>query len=163
MGKMAIAAVLVLFIGILLSGCVEEESLNTFQTDASKEWSSDNSTRIMTILSDKHYYNEKQPEIREKLEQEINSGAKNIQSVKTSYSKGYLTSGEITYNSSGTGDGNSLRVIFIHSGKNYYNEKQPEVKAKMDEIVNGGKYKIAKVQTIYASGYLVAAEIYYRI
>ena len=48
--------------------------------------------RIMAVTSDKHYWNNKQEEIREELEKVINGDEYNIISVKTAYSDAYLTS-----------------------------------------------------------------------
>jgi hypothetical protein len=83
--------------------------------------------------------------------------------VETHYSLGYLIAAEILYDRSGLGDGNNLRVLFIHSDNYYDSSRENEVRPKLTATVNSGKYSIVKVQTAYANDYLVAAEVYYRV
>ena len=119
-------------------------------------------TRLLSITSSKYYFDQKQNELRPKLEATVNGGEYNITSVKTSYSSGYLTAAEVTYDASGRGDGNNLRVLFIQSDKHYWDQKAADIKPRLDAVVNSGKYDVVKIQTTYAKGYLLAAEVYYR-
>ena len=143
-------------------GCDENRSESTQILEANTQPSSGSNLRLLSIMSDKHYLDQKQGEIRPKLEATINGGEYNIASVKTSYSSGYLTSAEVTYDASGRGDGNGLRVMFITSDKRYWDQKSAEIKPKLDAVVNSGKYDVVKIQTTYAQGYLLVAEVYYR-
>lgn len=157
-----IAVVFVLLgVGLVLAGCGADypESTQTFQTT---EAAVGPNIRLLPITSEKYYFADKEKEIRARLETEVNGGQRNIVAVKTSYSSGYLTSGEITYDASDTGAGNNLRVLFIYSDKYYWDDKMKEVQPKLNEIVNSGKYDVVKIQTVYTSGRLLAAEVYYR-
>ena len=118
--------------------------------------------RILPVTSNKSYWGDKQNEVRKEVERIVNSGEYNVVSVKTSYSDAYLTSAEIKYSISRECDNKDLRIIFLHSNKSYWGDKQNEVKPKLENIVNSGKYDIQDVNTIMLKGYLVAAEVYYR-
>ena len=118
--------------------------------------------RIMAVTSDKHYWNNKQEEIREELEKVINGDEYNIISVKTAYSDAYLTSAEVRYNIAEDCDNKRLRVIFVHSDKYYWSQKQEEVKPRLETLVNNGNHNIQDINSIMLKGYLVAAEVYYR-
>ena len=148
-------------LGLLLfvAGCDENppESTQTLEVPTV----SGSSLRLLTITSNKYRWDQKQGEIRPKLEATINGGEYNIASVKTSYSSGYLTSAEVTYDASGRGDGNGLRVMFITSDKFYGDQKQGEILPKLEATINGGQYDVVKIQTTYDQGYLLAAEVYY--
>ncbi len=52
-----------------------------------------------------------------------------------------------------------IEIIFISSGKEYYNQKDREVRAKLSEIMESDK-KIVAIKTVYVEAYLVAVEIY---
>lgn len=154
-----IAILVLLGVGLVLVGCEYPESTQTFQT---AEAVAGSNIRLLTITSEKYYFADKEKEIRARLGAEINGGQRNIVAVKTSYSSGYLTSSEITYDASSTGVGNNLRVLFIYSDKYYWNNRMKEVQARLNEIVDSGKYDVVKIQTVYTDGYLLAAEVYYR-
>ena len=162
--RQAVFPIALLWLLFFVAGCVlnrlEPESTQTIEVTTQPV--SGSNLRLLTITSDKHYWDQKQDEIRPKLEATINGGEYNIASVKTSYSSGYLTSAEVTYDASGRGDGNGLRVIFITSDKHYWDQRAAEIKPKLDAMVNSGKYDVVKIQTTYAKGYLLAAEVYYR-
>jgi hypothetical protein len=120
--------------------------------------------RLLSITSDKNYLNlnEKQNEISPKLEIIINGSNYNITSVKTSYSSGYLVAAEITYDTSGYGEGNELRVILIQSNKENWDEKADEIRSQLDEVVNSERYDILDINTTCIRGSLRAAEVYYQ-
>jgi hypothetical protein len=147
---------------LLVAGCDENHPESTQTLEVNTQPVSGSNLRLLSITSDEHYFNKKQDEVRPKLESTVNGGKYNIVSVKTSYSSGYLTAAEVTYDASGRGDGNDLRVLFIQSDEYYWNKKAAEIKPKLDAMVNSGKYDIVKIQTTYAQGYLLAAEVYYR-
>ena len=153
-----------MFLGLLffVAGCDENYPESTQTLEVSTQPISGSNLRLLSITSTKYYFNEKQNEVRPKLETAVNGGEYNIASVKTSYSSGYLTAAEVTYDASGRGDGNGLRVLFIQSDKYYWNEKAADIKPRLDAMVNSGKYDVVKIQTTYAQGYLLAAEVYYR-
>ncbi len=152
-----------MFLGFLffVAGCDKNHHESTQTLEMNTQPVSGSNLRLLSITSAKRYFNEKQNEVRPKLETTINGGEYNIASVKTAYSSGYLTAAEVTYDASGRGDGNSLRVLFIQSDKDYWNEKVADVKPRLEAIVNNGKYDIVKIQTTYVKGYLLAAEVYY--
>ncbi|MFA6430607.1 MAG: hypothetical protein WC229_03235 [Candidatus Paceibacterota bacterium] len=147
---------------LFIAGCDENlcESMQTLEV--STQPVNGTNLRLLSITSTEFYVNKKQNEICDKLKTAVNGGEYNITSVKTSYSSGYLTAAEVTYDASSRGDGNSLRVLFIQSDKYYWNEKTDDIKPKLDAIVNSGEYDVVKIQTTYAQGYLLAAEVYYR-
>ena len=121
--------------------------------------------RLVTFKSDTDYPEDRDPEVRAWLDGVVNGGRFNIVSVKTVHSSGYLTAAEVTYDASGRGDGNNVRVTFALSDKdcrNYREKRDPEVRAWLDDVVNGGRFNIVKVQTTYDKVFLVAAEVYYR-
>ncbi|MDO8593372.1 MAG: hypothetical protein Q7R59_00535 [bacterium] len=153
-----------MLLGLLffVAGCDENHPESTQTLEVNTQPVSGSNLRLLTITSDKRYWDQKQGEIRPKLEATINGGEYNIASVKTSYSSGYLTSAEVTYDASGRGDGNGLRVVFITSDRRYWDQKAAEIKPRLDAMVNGGKYDVVKIQTTYAQGYLLVAEVYYR-
>jgi len=153
-----------MLLGLLffVAGCDENHPESTHILEVGTQPVSGSNLRLLSITSTKYYFNEKQNEVRPKLEAAVNGGKYNIASVKTSYSSGYLTAAEVAYNASGRGSGNGLRVLFIQSNKHYWNEKATDVKPRLDAIVNSGKYDIVKIQTTYAQGYLLAAEVYYQ-
>ena len=74
------------------------------------------------------------------------------------------TSGPIL---AGEGSGTEVRVIFISwrqqnlllSGN--YDLMESKIRAELERIVNGGEYDIITVRTIYDSGYLISAEVWY--
>ena len=146
----------------IVAGCDENHPESTQTLEVTTQPVSGSSIRLLSITSTKYYFNEKQNEVRPKLEATVNGGEYNIASVKTSYSSGYLTAAEITYDASGRGDGNGLRVLFIQSDKYYWNEKAADIKPRLDAMVNSGKYDVVKINTTYVQGYLLAAEVYYR-
>jgi len=119
------------------------------------------SMRIITITSSRRYYSEKQEDVVATLDSILSSKTFNIVSVKTFYSDTYLTSAEVKYSTAQDCDNTGLQAMFILSEKRYYNEKQDEIKPRLDAIVNSGKYNIKDVNTIMLQGYLVAAEVYY--
>ncbi len=154
----------IVVIGLLLfvAGCDESKSVQTFEVCTQETEGTD--LRMVWITSTKYYYESKQTEVRAKLENLLNGGEYNVVSVKTSYTEGYLTGAEVIYNpSSICGDGNRLRILFVHNTYFYFSAKQKDVKLNLYEIVNGGEYDIVRIQTIYVKGYLVAAEIYYKL
>jgi hypothetical protein len=148
---------------ILASGCQKNypESTQTLEITKTQPMSGSD-MRWISVISNKYYFNEKQDDIRPKLEAMINNGKYNVLYVKTSYSSGYLTAAEMAYDASGRGDGNNMRVMFIQSDEHYWNKKQDDIKPRIDAVVNSGKYDIVKINSVYAEGYLLAAEIYYR-
>jgi len=143
-------------------GCGENHPESTQTLEVSTQSVSGSNLRLLTITSDKRYWDQKAAEIKPRLDAMVNGGKYNIASVKTSYSSGYLTSAEVTYDASGRGDGNDLRVMFITSDKRYWDQKAAEIKPRLDAMVNSGKYNVVKIQTTYAQGYLLVAEVYYR-
>ncbi|MDO8569574.1 MAG: hypothetical protein Q7R89_02235 [bacterium] len=154
----------VALLGVLffVAGCEENHPESTQAFEVSTQPVSGSNIRLLSITSTKYQFNEKQNEVRPKLEATVNGGEHNIVSVKTLYSSGYLTAAEVTYNASGRGSGNGLRVLFIQSDKYRWDEKAADVKPRLDLMVNSGKYDVVKIQTTYAQGYLLAAEVYYR-
>ena len=152
----------VLFCVFFISACEENIPEFTQILEVSTQPVSGSSVRLLSITSSKHYLNQKQNEVRPKLKVIINGGEHNITSVKTLYSSGYLTAAEVTYDASSRGDGNNMRVMFIHSNKNYWNQRAADIKPRLDKVINSGKYNIVKINTTYAQGYLLAAEVYYR-
>lgn len=153
-------ASLVLLGALTLSSC-DDTTTTQQKTVVCQTVEDGTNLRAEVITSNKHYWNDKQDEVRAKIEEIVNGGKFNVTSVKTFYSDAYLTSAEIKYSVADDCNNQNLRVIFIHSNKHYWNEKQDEVKPKLDEIVNSGIYNIQDVNTIMLSGYLVAAEVYY--
>jgi len=118
--------------------------------------------RIMTITSNKYSWISKQGEVKPNVEKIVNGGQYNVVSVKTFYSDEYLTSAEIKYSIAEDCENQNFRVIFIHSKKYSWITKQGEIKPKLEDVVNSGKYDIQDVNTIMLEGYLVAAEVFYR-
>ena len=117
--------------------------------------------RVMAIKNNKFFLDEKQEKVKAKIEDLVNGGKYNVVSVKTFYSKEHLTSALVTYNIDKNYNGPGLRVIFISSDKDYWDQKEKEVKPKLHSIVNSGEYDIKDIKTIFLSGYLVSAEVYY--
>lgn len=150
-------------LGLLLfvAGCDEEYPESMQILEVTQPVSGSN-MRLLSITSGKYYFNQKQNEIRPKLETTVNGGEYNITAVKTSYSSGYLTAAEVTYDASGRGDGNNMRVMFLQSDRDYWDDKAAEIKPRLDAVVNSGKYDVVKINTTYAKGCLLAAEVYYR-
>ncbi len=155
----SIAFLVILF---FVAGCDENypESTQTFEVTTQPV--SGNNLRLLSITSGEYYLTKKEAEVRPKLETAINGGEYNVASVKTSYSSGYLTAAEVTYDASGRGDGNGLRMLFIQSDQRFWDMKAAEIKPKLDAMVNSGKYDIVKIQTTYVEDYLLTAEVYYR-
>lgn len=144
----------------LLVGCgAYPETTHTVKVAESK---TDANTRILTITSSNFRFDAKEKEVRPKLEKAVNSGQYNIITVKTAYTNGYLTSADITYDSSGPDAGNNTRILLIKSDKYRYDAQQKEVEPKLREITGSGKYNIIGIETVYVQGYLVAAEVYYK-
>jgi hypothetical protein len=160
--RQAVFPFMLLGLLFLVAGCDENYPESTQTLEVSTHPVSGSNLRLLSITSPKYYFDKKQNEVRSRLETVVNGGEYNIVSVKTSYSSGYLTAAEVTYDASGRGDGNSLRVLFIHSDKYYWDKKEADIKPRLDAIVNSGKYDVVKIQTTYAKGYLLAAEVYYR-
>ena len=161
--KQAVFPVALLGLLLFVAGCGDVDHPESTQTfEVSTQPVSGSNIRLLSITSNKYYFDQKQNELRPKLEATVNGGEYNITSVKTSYSSGYLTAAEVTYDASGRGDGNNLRVLFIQSDKHYWDQKAADIKPRLDAMVNSGKYDVAKIQTTYAKGYLLAAEVYYR-
>jgi len=156
------ALFLAMFCMFFISACDENIPESTQNIEFTKQQVSGSNIRLFIITSTEHYLNKKQNEVRPKLEAAINGGGDNITSVKTSYSSGYLTAAQITFDASSRGDGNNMRVIFIQSNEYYWNKKADEIKHRLDEVVNSGKYDIVKINTTYVKGFLLAAEVYYR-
>ncbi|KKT34926.1 MAG: hypothetical protein UW23_C0026G0011 [Candidatus Collierbacteria bacterium GW2011_GWA1_44_12] len=119
------------------------------------------SIRILRISPDERYIDVKQNLIVPELVDTINSGELNIISVKTGYTGAFLTSADITYDNSGPGKGNALRIKLLILETRYIDVRDKELSPQLDEFVNSGQYDIVKIQTTYVEGYLVAAEIYY--
>lgn len=156
-------SILFLALLIIVAGCCDKnhpESTQTFEVTTQPV--SGSNMRLLSITSTEYYFNKKQNEVRPKLETTVNGGEYNIIAVKTSYSSGYLTAAEIAYDASGQGSGNNIRVMFIQSDEYYWSKKAADIKPRLDAVVNSGKYDIAKINTTYAQGYLLAAEVYYR-
>ena len=160
--RQAVLPVVLLGLAFLVAGCNENHPESTQALEVTTQPVSGSNMRLLLLTSAEYYFDRKQSEVRPKLETTINGGEYNIIAVKTSYSSGYLTAAEITYDASGHGDGNNMRVMFIQSNEYYWNKKAAEIKPQLDEVVNSGKYDIAKINTTYAQGYLLAAEVYYR-
>jgi len=163
--KIRQAVFLVALLGLLLffAGCSTNsypESTQTFEVGAQPVNGS--GIRILSITSDRYYFDDMQDEVRPRFETMVNGGQYNIISVKTSYSSGYLTAAEITYNADSRGEGNNLRVLFIQSDKGTWDQKSADIKPRLDAVVNSGKYDIVKIQTTYQRGYLLAVEVYYQ-
>jgi len=53
-------------------------------------------------------------------------------------------------------------LVTFKSDTDYPEDRDPEVRAWLDGVVNGGRFNIVKVQTTYDKVFLVAAEVYYR-
>lgn len=160
--RQAVFPIVLLGLLLLVAGCWENhpESAQTF--GVSTQSVSGSNTLLLSFTSSKYFFDQKQNELRPKLETTVNGGEYNITFVKTSYSSGYLTAAEVAYDASSRGDGNNLRVLFIHSDKYYWDQKAADIKPRLDAIVNSGKYDVVKIQTTYTKGYLLAAEVYYR-
>jgi len=160
--RQAVFPVVLLGLLFVVAGCNENypESTQTFEVTTQPVNGSN--LRMLSITSTEHYFDKKQNEVRSKLETMVNGGECNIISVKTLYSSGYLTAAEVTCDASGRGDGNNIRVMFIQSDKYYWDRKAADIKPRLDAVVNSGKYDIVKINTTYAQGYLLAAEVYYR-
>jgi hypothetical protein len=172
--KKNIAILVFLAVSLIFSGCSADRCVEYTQIfQAAKATERGPNIRLLHIASEKSYcygyyeykwygYEEKEREVRTRFEAEFNSGQRNIVSVKTSYSSGYLLTGEITYDAGGAGEGNNLRVLFVYSDSFYWHDKAKEIESRLNEIMKSGKYDVVKVQKIYSSGYLLAAEVYYR-
>lgn len=145
---------------VAFSGC-DNTTTTQQKSVVCQDISQGQNIRIMTVTSDKHYWSKKEIDIKAKVEEVVNGGKYNVISVKTFYSNAYLTSAEIKYNVGEPCDNRKLQVMFVNSNQFYLYRKQNEVKPKLDELVNSGKYNIKDVNTIMLKGYLVAAEIYH--
>jgi hypothetical protein len=158
MAKKIFVLLALVIVALLAAGCNDhEETSQTFEVAPA----AGTNTRMMTIASDLYYWDDQAEEVTQELDELVNSGAYNILYVKTSYSDEYMTSAEIGYDISGPGRGNSLRVLLIKSDKYYYDDQEKEVQAELEKVVNSGAYNIAKIQTVYISDHLIAAEVYY--
>lgn len=154
--------VVIVISSILLSGC-SDSHIETSQAVTVGDQTLGSSSRIITISSERYYLVEKDKDITPKLLNIVNGGKYNIAKVQTNYTDGYLTSAEIYYNTQPpTTAGNQLRVLVLHSDKYYLQEKDQEIRPKFDKTMNSGLLDIVDVVTVYKSGYLLAAEIYYR-
>ncbi|MDD4900910.1 MAG: hypothetical protein PHS62_02230 [Patescibacteria group bacterium] len=160
--RQAVFPIALLGLLLFVAGCDKNYPESAQTLEVSTQPVSGSNIRLLLITSGKYYFDQKQNELRPKLEATVNGGEYNIISVKTSYSSGYLTAAEVTYNTSGRGDGNNLRVLFIQSDKYHWDQKAADIKPRLDAMVNSGKYDVVKIQTTYAQGYLLAAEVYYR-
>ena len=160
--RQAVFSFMLLGLLFFVAGCNENNPESTQTLEVSTQPVSGSNLRLLLITSTKYNFIRKQNEVRPKLETTVNGGEYNIVSVKTLYSSGYLTAAEVTYDASGRGDGNSLRVLFIQSDKYDWYAKAADVKPRLDAMVNGGKYDVVKIQTTYTKGHLLAAEMYYR-
>lgn len=160
MSKKGMIAVL-LFLIICAVVCVGCDTVQETRTLELVSVSAGADTRLISITSDEHYIDRKEAEVGAGFAETVNGGDYNINTATTSYTNGRLTAAEITYDSSGRGEGNRLRVLLIQSDEHHYYNREVEVKPKVEEVVNSGTYDIEKVHDVYASGYLVAAEIYY--
>lgn len=155
-------SILFLALLIIVAGCDENHPESIQTLEVTTQPMSGSNMRLLSVTSTEYYFDKKQNDVRPRLEATINGGKYNILSVKTSYSSGYLTAAEVTYDASGRGDGNKMRVMFIYSDEYYWDKKAANIKPRLDKVVNSGKYDIVKINTTYAKGYLLAAEVYYR-
>lgn len=146
---------------IAIVGCDDyPESTQTF--DINTQPARGSNLRLLAIASDSYYFDSKQNEVRPKFVATVNRGKYNIISTKTSYSSGYLTAAEITYEASGRGDGNNIRILLISSNKYHWDRQAADIKPRLDEVVNAGTLDIVKINTTYVQGYVLAAEVYHR-
>ena len=155
----------VMFLGILLVtvGCEKKiypDSTQTLEVNTQPIGGSD--IRLLSITSHKDYLYKRHNEVLRKLETTLNEGEYNITSVKTSYSEANLIKAEVTYDASGRGDGNRIRLMFIQSDKSSENGKAADIKSQLEGVINSGKYDIVKINRTYFEDYLLAAEVYYR-
>jgi len=154
---------LILITGLCLFGCnkLRTETTTTDKVTVCQDIVNGKEVRVMTIQSSHYYYNHQQSEIVKILDSVVNSNLYNIIEVKTSYTNSYLTSAVVVYSVGETCTDKHLKVKLIINDQYYYDQKQNDVKPRLDEIVNSGKYNIQSVNTIILQGYLVAAEVYY--
>ena len=133
-------------------------------------------TDLFYVTNPHNFASEKHKGIKSIVETIVNSGEKDIFSIDTSYSKGYLTEAWIFYQNS-LGLGNKLRVLFVHindfskTGPNSLNRimlprdhsrpRQNKINQKIKQMINSSDYDIIKIKPIYHKEILVAAEIYY--
>ena len=150
------------FILVHLSGCIGDHFMSDQRVELVDQSQVGNDLRMIMLNSDRHYFEDKQREVRPALEVMINSGEYNIVSIDTKYSSGYLTSATVTYNASKKGLGNDLRVTFVHSGRYYWRDKSAEIKPQLDRLISSGAYGVVKVNTVQSDGYILAAELYHR-
>lgn len=115
---------------------------------------------IELFTSKEYYFNEKQAEVTNTINDFVNSGSHNISEIQTSYSDGYLTAGRANYSPDSQGKGNSIRVRFIQSSQYYWGEKNGEVKKELEDLLKNTQ-NVYKVNTVFQQGYLLAAEIWY--
>ncbi len=144
--------ILLFFSATAMSGCLMESD-NVFRVE-SKDLLIDNGTKTILIASDRADRQERQIEIKEKLEQQVNGGSLNIIRVRTSYFRGFLNSARISYNSTGPGKGNAIRAIILLNN----DEERDE---KMKEIVENKNFDIAELHR--PNNYEDAAVVYYTI
>ena len=154
--------VVLLGLAFFVGGCERNYPESTQTLDVTTQPVSGSNIRLLSITSAKFCFIHKQDEVRMKFEAAVNGGEYNIASAKTSYTSGYLTAAEITYDVSVRGDGNNMRVMFIQSNKYFWRDKAADIKSGLDEVVNSGRYDIVKINATYVQGYLFAAEVYYR-
>ena len=104
----AVAVFLILF-SFLFSGCAEEKSSSdviVFDSEGMKVLNQNSElildvpadkVGILFISSEKHYWSDRDPEIKKELGRIISSGEYEILAIKTIYGKSYLIAVEIYY------------------------------------------------------------------
>ena len=132
---------------VILAGCDYSKSTQIFQITVQAS-----GNRSLSNI----YLSNKKGDVCSELETMINSGEYNIVSIKTTYSSNRLTEAEVTYDTSGRGEGNDIRILLLHQ------EDAINIKSRLDNIFGSGKYSIITRNVIYKNGYLFSAEIYYR-
>lgn len=145
---------------VLVAGCSSHHMEESYTSDFSTTNTSN--LKVLSLTSPRYYFEDKQSDVSNVLVATLGMGNVNVVSVQTSYSDAYLTAAQITYQET-SGEGNRIRLIMITSDKMFLGDKQDQVKKKFDLVTNDPTLKIVKVQTIYDSGYLVAAEIYHKV
>lgn len=120
--------------------------------------------RLISITTEEYYLDKKEAEVTPRLEAVVNFGEYNVFSMKTSYTNGRLVGADVTYDASGPGLSNDLRVKLFQSGEYYLDKRSAEVQSLLDEFLASGRldgFKVLKVNTVRQKGYLLAAEVWY--
>jgi len=150
----------------VLSACntntqdVQSVDLRTNTPKQSIQQQPEQFVKLLFLTSDKYYYEMKETEITKQLNETVNGGSYNIVRVQTYYSSGFLTSVRIDYIPDTSGEGNALRLKLIQSEKYYYESKDEDIKKKLNEALISIKETV-KINTVFDSGYLIAAEVWY--